>query len=76
MIFHENFLLADNSHEISYLIFFRNLCKMSQNVSAAAVVIGPLRANMGKAASFVVGLRPLSYFNIVSSNGSSVLNLS
>ena len=25
MIFHENRLLADNSHEISYLIFFENL---------------------------------------------------
>ena len=24
MIFHENHLLADDSHEISYLIFFKN----------------------------------------------------
>ena len=33
MIFHENRLLADDSHVISYLI------KMSQNLSSAAVVI-------------------------------------
>ena len=37
MIFHENRLLADDSYEISYLIFFRKLGKMSQNVSSAAV---------------------------------------
>ena len=36
MIFNENRLLADDSHEISYLIFFENL-------SSAAVVIGALR---------------------------------
>ena len=40
MIFHENRLLADDSHEISCLIFFRKLGKMSQNLSSAAVVIG------------------------------------
>ena len=33
-------MLADDSHEISYLIFFRKLEKMSQNLSSAAVVIG------------------------------------
>ena len=38
MIFHENRLLADHSHEILYLIFFK-LGKMSQNLSSAAVVI-------------------------------------
>ena len=43
MIFHENRLLADGSHEISYLIFFKKLEKMSQNLSSAAVVIGALR---------------------------------
>ena len=43
MIFHENRLLADDSHEIPNLIFFRKLEKMSQNVSSAAVVIGALR---------------------------------
>ena len=39
MIFHEN------SHEISYLIFFRKLGKMSGNLSSAAVVIDALRVN-------------------------------
>ena len=43
MIFHENRLLADDSHEISYLIFFRKLGKRSKNLSSVAVVIGPLR---------------------------------
>ena len=46
MIFDENCLLADNSHEISYLIFFRKLRKMSQSLSSAAVVIGALRVNL------------------------------
>ena len=39
-------MLADDSHEISYLIFFRKLGKMSQNLSSAAVVIGALRVLM------------------------------
>ena len=47
MIFHENCLLADNSHEISYLIFFLKLGKMLQNLSSAAVVIGALRVIIG-----------------------------
>ena len=42
-MFHENRLLADNSHEISYLIFFWKLGKVSQNLSSAAVMIGTLR---------------------------------
>ena len=45
MIFHENCLLADNSHEISYPIFFQKLGNMSENVSSAAVVTGALRIN-------------------------------
>ena len=45
MILHENRLLADDSHEIPYLIFFRKLGKMSQNLSPAAVMIGTLRVN-------------------------------
>ena len=47
MIFHENHLLADDSHEISFLIsyFFRKLGKMLQNLSSAAVVISALRVN-------------------------------
>ena len=48
MIFHENFLLADNSHEISsheisYLIFYRKLGRMSRNVSSVAVANDALR---------------------------------
>ena len=46
MIFHENRLLADDSHERSFLIFFGKLGKMSHNLSSAAVVIGALRVNM------------------------------
>ena len=42
-MFHENRLLADDSHEVS--LFFRRLGKMSKNVSSAAVVICALRAN-------------------------------
>ena len=45
MIFHENRLLADDSHEISYLIFFG---KLLQNLLSAAVVIGTLRVNFWK----------------------------
>ena len=45
MIFHENRLLADDSHEISNLIFFRKLGKMLQILSSAAVVIVALRVN-------------------------------
>ena len=48
MIFHENHLLADDSHEISYFFFFRKLGKISQNLSSAAVVIGVLRVNCTK----------------------------
>ena len=39
MLFH---LLADDSHEIAYLIFFEKKRKMSQNLSSAAVMIGVL----------------------------------
>ena len=46
MVFHENRLLADDSHVISYLIFCRKLGKMSQTLSSAAVVFGALRVNM------------------------------
>ena len=45
MIFHENRLLADDSHEISYQIFVRKLGKMWQNLLSAAVVIGALWVN-------------------------------
>ena len=43
MIFHENRLLTDDSHEISYHIYFENWGKMSQNLSSVAVVIGAFR---------------------------------
>ena len=42
MIFHENPLLADDSHVISCLIF-RKLGKIRPNLSSDAVVIGALR---------------------------------
>ena len=42
MIFYENRLPTDDSHEKSFL-FFRKFEKMSQNLSSAAVVIGALR---------------------------------
>ena len=45
MIFHENCLPADDSHEISCLIFFPKFGKMLQNLPSAAVVIGALRVN-------------------------------
>ena len=47
MIFHENRLL-DDSQEISYLILFQKLGKISQNLSSAAVLIGALRVNAKK----------------------------
>ena len=43
MIFHENHLQADDPHEKSYLVFFRKLRKMLQNLSSVAVMIGALR---------------------------------
>ena len=45
MIFQENCLLADNSYEISYLIFSK-LRKISQILSSAAVVIGALMVKL------------------------------
>ena len=47
MIFHENRLLADDSHVISYLILSKIGKKMSQNLSSTAVVIGALRVKSG-----------------------------
>ena len=44
MIFHENRLLADDSHELSYL-FISKIGKDVAKFSSAAVVIGALRAN-------------------------------
>ena len=45
MIFHENRLLADDSHETSFLYFFLKWGKMLKNLSPAAVVIGALRVS-------------------------------
>ena len=46
MIFHKNRLLADDSHEISSLIFLKKLGKMSQKLPSAAIVIGALRVKV------------------------------
>ena len=46
ILFHDNRLLADESQEISYLIFFQRLGKMSTNLLSAAVVIGALWVNL------------------------------
>ena len=51
MIFHENRLLADDSHEISYFIFSK-IRKDVKNMSPAAVVIGALRVNKVTSKSF------------------------
>ena len=47
MILHENRLLADDSHVISYLIFVENWGNCRKNLSSAAVVIGALRVKKG-----------------------------
>ena len=52
--------MADDSHEISYLIFFRKLGKISQNLSSAAAVIGALRVNLDHRA--VTGLNHIGTF--------------
>ena len=54
MIFHENRLLADHSHEILHLIFVEKLGKLSQNLSSAAVVIGALRVNSNSIMDFTL----------------------
>ena len=54
MIFHENRLLADDSHEISYLIIFEKLGKMSAYLSSAAVVM----VNSPSEDSLLIGIRP------------------
>ena len=64
MIFHENRLLADGSHEIN-LKFFPKLGKMSQNLLCAVVVIGAL---MVKTKSTVV---TFLYFLVEFGNGAA-----
>ena len=46
MVFHENRLLADDSHVISNLIFLSNIGENVENLSSAAVVIGALRVKV------------------------------
>ena len=46
MIFHENRLLADDSHKNIMPYFCRDLGKMSQNLPSAAVVIDALRVKI------------------------------
>ena len=53
MIVYENPLPADDSHEISCLIFYRKLGKMSKILSSDTVVIDTLRV---KSASRSMGL--------------------
>ena len=71
MIFHENCLLADNSHEISCLIFFRKLGMMSQNLSSAAVVIGALRVKV-----FLSHHIPFNLGNLISDENKILPNIS
>ena len=63
MIFHENHLLADDSHVISNLFFCRKLGKMSQNLSSAAVVIGALRVKV-QSTLFRTTVFVLRYFEV------------
>ena len=47
MIFHENRLLADDSHEISFFILSKIRNYVAKfHLSSAAVVIGALRVNL------------------------------
>ena len=48
MVFHENRLLAENSHEIIISYFIKELEMMSQNLSSATVVIGASRVKRVK----------------------------
>ena len=60
MIFHENRLLADDSHVISYLnILSKIMGKMTQNLSSAAVVIGALRVKLTSDRVLLSGHHPL-----------------
>ena len=60
MIFHENSLLANDSHEITYLIFSK-LGKIPQNLSSAADVIGALRVNHRASVSLRLLFRYIYY---------------
>ena len=58
MMFHENCLLADDSHEISSLISTEIRKNITEFV-VSAVVIGALRVKMGAICIKMVGLFPL-----------------
>ena len=45
MIFHDNRLLADHSHEISITLFLSKLGKISHNLPSAAVMMGAVKVN-------------------------------
>ena len=45
MTFHDNRLLADDPHEITYLIFSKIRKDVAKNLSSVAVVVGTLSAN-------------------------------
>ena len=70
MIFHENRLLADDSHVISYLIFVENWERCLKNLSSAAVVIGALRVNVSLGVSIihssVIFLKVFKFVEVVS----------
>ena len=55
MVFHENRLLADDSHVVSCLIFVGKLGKVSQKLLSAAVVIGALRLKHGMVLCIYLG---------------------
>ena len=46
MILPENCLLADDSHKISNLIFFKNWERCRKIFTSAAAVVGALRVNL------------------------------
>ena len=66
MIFHENRLCADDSHEISFLISFEKLGKMSKKLSSAAVVIGALKVK-DKSIMLQMIIFVISFFLLVNS---------
>ena len=61
MIFHENRLLADDSHVISYLIFVENWEGCLKKLPSAAVVIDALKVKL-------IGVSQLDKFDESTSN--------
>ena len=73
MIFHEN-RLADDSHEISYLIFFRKFGKMLQNLPSAAVGIGALRVDSSCFCCSLLTIFKINFFKKSTRNSITVSN--